>query len=958
MSRFKLPLVCAVVLPAQLASISSFAQIEEVVVTARKQSESLQEVPLAITAFSSETMERGDFVNLEDVAGNTVGLNYSGESSSGYQSSPTIRGLRQGFAQDRVQNVAIFLDGVYLSRQSMANMGMVDMERIEVVKGPQNSLYGRNAFAGAINYVTKKPQEEFEAYVSTTQGKDGREDWKVSLNGPLIENVLLARYTIGRSEYDGPFDNTHPLASADPTGFSNGGSDEKVGGWDDETYNLGFTWLASENVTVDTGYFNTSLKKESQGGYIMGGVREVARFQTTPFNDMNFNTVTHLTNVADKAGGSFEGLASTGNTLWKGALPLQPVRVPWSGGLDPVLDANGDIVKDANGQIQYIPGTDNYNWGLGDGVTGPDERRLGTNLDPRGFGFKADTEVMTFSVNWDINDVWSLAYNMGYIDHEGIQVGAASRDPLWGNSLTDNNADSPGRADVEMQSNVSSSRPIIELTTVSHEFRFDWSGSDDYSFSFGGYYSDSEDEQFSQTTYNPICTTADRLYDADQDPERGCYEPFGDNTYSPLYEAEFQGVAIYELFRDSWSGQKADYTIFDEQVYAVFAMFEYNLTPDLSFRVEARYTEEDKEIERLTDNFAIPAGGYYAGSGFGVGETNSYSTICAEGETTIVTDPDAPSSQEGDPCISRTAEDTFHYFTPKYSVDWQINDESMIYAYIANGLKAGGFNNTSDPDQGTYDEEVNWTYEIGSKNVLFEGMMQLNVAAYIVEWEDLVGGVAPTGVSESPNAGSVQANIGDVENYGFEIDGLIFINENFSVDFGAAYTNPRYEDDVKYADAKTAYYYECTPENLLTDTNPDGTPIGGNFDAVIDFDENCGNDDIGGNDLIKVSKEQYTLGFNYSDDFDNGWTMNLRLNGNYQSRQYIDPLNLAFIRSRTLWNMSMNFQGPEHWEFTVWGKNITDKEYVAGSFHIGIFNKHIVSLGAPANYGATLKYNF
>ncbi len=165
----------------------TYAQIEEVVVTARKSAESLQEVPLAITPFSAEQMERRDFVNLEDVAGGTVGLTYSGGSSSGYQESPTIRGLRQGFLQDRVQNVAVFLDGIYLSRQSMANMGMVDMERIEVVKGPQNSLYGRNAFAGAINYVTKKPQEELEAYFSTTLGEDGREDFKYSVTGPLAE---------------------------------------------------------------------------------------------------------------------------------------------------------------------------------------------------------------------------------------------------------------------------------------------------------------------------------------------------------------------------------------------------------------------------------------------------------------------------------------------------------------------------------------------------------------------------------------------------------------------------------------------------------------------------------------------------------------------------------------------------------------------------------------------------
>ena len=77
-----------------------------------------------------------------------------------------IRGLAQTFATARIQNVSFFLDGVYLLRQSMLNIGMIDMERIEVVKGPQNAIYGRNAFTGAVNYVTKKPTEEFDAYAS------------------------------------------------------------------------------------------------------------------------------------------------------------------------------------------------------------------------------------------------------------------------------------------------------------------------------------------------------------------------------------------------------------------------------------------------------------------------------------------------------------------------------------------------------------------------------------------------------------------------------------------------------------------------------------------------------------------------------------------------------------------------------------------------------------------------
>ena len=987
MFKFRALPLCAGIAVVQFLALPALAQkqIEEVVVTARKKSESLQEVPLAITAFSGDKMERSDFVNLDDVASNTVGMNYSGESSSGYQSSPTIRGLRQGFATDRVQNVAIFLDGIYLSRQSMANMGMVDMERIEVVKGPQNSLYGRNAFAGAINYVTKKPTDEFEGYSSATRGTDNREDYRFSISGPLIENKLFGRYSVGTSDYDGHTRNDHPFAHVDPQGFTDGGADRMLGGWEDYTYNFGLRWLPTDTLEVNLSYYNTELQRENAPSYTMAGVRETARFQADPYDDMNFNPVCHLTNVADKAGASFTGLASCGYTLYKGALKTTPVPGTWIGTLDATINPDGTI--------SYVPGTEGYNWGFGDGVVVPDQRGSGIVIDPRGYGFIAKTEIYSLGLVWDISENWSMTYLAGFVDHSGSTAGIAERDPLFGYSLTDNET-GQRRRDVEMQSNVSTARPIVESKTWSHELRFDWSGSDVFSGSFGGYFSDTEDEQYELTSYNPICTTPDRLYDEDQDASTGCYLPFGAGV-SPLAEEDAQGVGIYNIFRDAWSGQEANLTRFDEQVYAIFGVLEYNFTPDVTFRAEARYSVEKKGIERLTDTFAL-AGGEYGNALGQAGANPNYpntgfdlpSAVCGPDAIALndpridpaYFDPNNPRKVVADPtgdpnaavilpyldatdslpvaCIAPADKRTFRYFTPKLSIDWQLSENSMVYGYVAKGLKAGGYNNTSNPDQGIYDEEVNYTYEIGAKNSFLDGALTLNTAIYYVDWDDLVGSQSPTAGTQSPTAGVVQANIGDVENWGFEIEGKYYVNDKVSIDFGAAYTDPRYEDGTFYDEAVSNFYYQCTPENLLTDTNPDGTPIGGNFDSIIDFDERCGNGDIGGNELIKVSKEQYTLAFNYNDDLANGWSVNLRLDGNYQSRQWIDPLNLAYMRSRTLWNTSLNFQAPENWEFTIWGKNITDKEYVSGSFLIGIFNKHIVSLGASRSFGATAKYKF
>jgi iron complex outermembrane receptor protein len=190
-------LVSSGTVQAQAPGSEDVVQLEETLVTARKRVESVQDVPLAIVPFQTEQLERRDIQNMEDLAGNTIGLSYNGGISSGVQGSVTIRGLATSFVQDRFQNVGIYIDGLYLQRQSMMNIGMVDLARVEVVKGPQNALYGRNAFAGAINYVTQRPSEELEGYLLTTQGSDDREDYRGAISGMLVQDKLYARAAFG-----------------------------------------------------------------------------------------------------------------------------------------------------------------------------------------------------------------------------------------------------------------------------------------------------------------------------------------------------------------------------------------------------------------------------------------------------------------------------------------------------------------------------------------------------------------------------------------------------------------------------------------------------------------------------------------------------------------------------------------------------------------------------------------
>ncbi len=146
--------------------------LDEVVVTARKTEERLIDVPLAITAISDKAIEERGIRNLDDVAANTPGLTFSNVIGE-FLPSPVIRGVAPIDILGE-NNTAIFIDGIFVSAREGLNFSQLDLERIEVVKGPQAAMYGRNSFSGAINYVTAKPTDVFKGKTEVTFGNDGK----------------------------------------------------------------------------------------------------------------------------------------------------------------------------------------------------------------------------------------------------------------------------------------------------------------------------------------------------------------------------------------------------------------------------------------------------------------------------------------------------------------------------------------------------------------------------------------------------------------------------------------------------------------------------------------------------------------------------------------------------------------------------------------------------------------
>ncbi|OQW73437.1 MAG: hypothetical protein BVN33_10065 [Proteobacteria bacterium ST_bin13] len=163
---------------------------QEIIVTARKTSEKLQDVPVAITAFTADDIKAAKIERLADLAKLTPGLNFTPLFGAQNQ-LPIIRGAAQTLGQ---LNVGVFLDGIFLSGKAGVDLELNDLERIEVVKGPQSALYGRNTFAGAINYVTKRPSAALTANAEFTGGNNGLVKGIASVSGPISDTL---RFRVG-----------------------------------------------------------------------------------------------------------------------------------------------------------------------------------------------------------------------------------------------------------------------------------------------------------------------------------------------------------------------------------------------------------------------------------------------------------------------------------------------------------------------------------------------------------------------------------------------------------------------------------------------------------------------------------------------------------------------------------------------------------------------------------------
>ncbi|MDO6475187.1 TonB-dependent receptor [Alteromonas sp. 1_MG-2023] len=247
------------------AASTDNAALEKIVVSARKKEETIQESPLSIQAFNSGQLEARGINDVAELTQFTPGVTFNSGSSRA-NSDFAIRGMAQTTAlgDNRRDLVTVFVDGIPILG-SPAGISTNDLQRVEVIKGPQSALFGRATFGGAISMITTTPQDELTGHIKIGAGTYGERSIEGAVEGGLIEDILTGRVTYSKREFDGFYEN------------SEGG---RLGETSQQYYSATLNFTPAENFSLKMRYSNNN---DEDGEAATQMVAQYTDFNCGPF---------------------------------------------------------------------------------------------------------------------------------------------------------------------------------------------------------------------------------------------------------------------------------------------------------------------------------------------------------------------------------------------------------------------------------------------------------------------------------------------------------------------------------------------------------------------------------------------------------------------------------------------------------------------------------------------------
>ena len=286
-TRLTLSTAVALAIAGVLHGPPTFGQesmaLEEVVVTARKRNESLQEIPVAVSVFGADDILMTDMRDLEDVALHTPGfqfMNQGNQQPGRYNTQLQFRGLTTAQFSPSFATGALFIDGAYVLNGG-TSLSLMDLERVEVIKGPQSAYYARNTFGGAVNLITRDPNaESFGGELNASMSDRSRTEISGIIEGPIVKDVLAFSLS-GRF-----FDKEGHYTASD------GG---RTGDEETSTFNGVINWTPSDNLKIKMRY---STSEDDDGapsqGFISGIMNDTCTGTTVNSADGPANPINYI----------------------------------------------------------------------------------------------------------------------------------------------------------------------------------------------------------------------------------------------------------------------------------------------------------------------------------------------------------------------------------------------------------------------------------------------------------------------------------------------------------------------------------------------------------------------------------------------------------------------------------------------------------------------------------------
>ncbi|HEU4430899.1 MAG TPA: TonB-dependent receptor, partial [Myxococcota bacterium] len=250
--------------PAEPSPAIAGTGIEEIVVTARKRAENLQDTPLAVSAISGEALESLGVVDTNDISALAPNAYFTQTSGGTANLALAIRGV--GSAEPaliRDSGVGVYVDGVYIARTTGAVFDLLDLERVEVLRGPQGTLYGRNATGGAVNFVSRQPGEDFSLRQTIGTGSWDRLSSRTRVETGELLPGLRAALAYAHTERDGYVNNTLADDAHDP------------GSLNSDAFRVTLDWDALENLSLTYAFDWANSSGTAQAFQLFGATQTV-----------------------------------------------------------------------------------------------------------------------------------------------------------------------------------------------------------------------------------------------------------------------------------------------------------------------------------------------------------------------------------------------------------------------------------------------------------------------------------------------------------------------------------------------------------------------------------------------------------------------------------------------------------------------------------------------------------